>query len=84
MIFDEFSDLPLSKQRKWQLRKMRAGKCSKCGAPLATAKYCLHHAVQNREYVRKKYGFKRRQLSFALTYQLEEKARKKKAGPSKS
>ena len=31
-ISDEFSNLPVSRQRKWQLRKARDLKCMLCGA----------------------------------------------------
>ena len=78
-IVDEFSALPVSKQRKWQLRKLTAGKCLRCGAPLATATHCLKHAIKRREHERKKRGFTRRRLLYAISYQLEEKARRKKA-----
>ena len=77
-VVDEFSALPVSRQRKWQLRKLRAGKCVRCGAPLATSKFCLRHAVKSREKARKKLGFTRRRLVYAISYQLEEKARRKK------
>lgn len=30
-IKDEFTDLKVSRQRKWQLRKERDGKCRRCG-----------------------------------------------------
>ena len=45
-ICDEFSDLPVSRQRKWQLRQSKRGLCSICGAPKAkwSATYCaVHH-----------------------------------------
>jgi hypothetical protein len=32
-IQDEFTDLPLSRQRKWQLRKQKQKLCTVCGAP---------------------------------------------------
>ena len=30
---DQFSDLPISRQRKWQLRQAAAGRCIKCPLP---------------------------------------------------
>src|SRR6266566_2476730 len=48
-IIDEFTDLPISRQRKKQLRWMKNGRCETCGAPAATAHQCLRHAIQDRE-----------------------------------
>lgn len=31
---DEFTDLPVSRQRKWQMRMLKEGKCSICAKPL--------------------------------------------------
>ena len=31
VIQDEFSALPISRQRKWQLRQVRDGNCKRCG-----------------------------------------------------
>lgn len=37
-IIDQFTDLDISRKRKWQKRKLAAGLCSKCGAePLINA-----------------------------------------------
>jgi hypothetical protein len=49
-IIDEFqgklgvSGKPLSRQRLWQLRKKKEGKCIICGAKRATANHCRKHA----------------------------------------
>jgi hypothetical protein len=42
-IQDEFTDLPVSRQRKKQLRWKRDGKCVLCGRPLFTTQYCKEH-----------------------------------------
>lgn len=43
LIRDQFTDLPVSRQRRWQLRKMAAGKCLVCGRPKINAKFCRMH-----------------------------------------
>src|SRR5258705_368124 len=48
-IKDEFTDLPISRQRKKQLRWIKEGCCPLCGAPVTTDYHCLRHAVKNRE-----------------------------------
>lgn len=41
-IVDAFTDLPVSRQRKWQLRRQAAGLCEKCGQPsIPDAAQCL-------------------------------------------
>lgn len=64
-ITDEFSDLKVSRQRKWQLRREKAGLCRICGQPavqiLRGAKVrCLTHAIAQRELFRARAGSKRR------------------------
>lgn len=68
-INDRFTKLKLSKQRKWQLRRLKKGMCILCGEPLATATYCLKHAVATREASRKRRGSKKKYQS--LTRRLE-------------
>jgi hypothetical protein len=75
-IIDEFTDLPISRQQKWQLRRAKEGRCVICGEPKATAWHCLKHAIANREWARKYSGSVRRNKT--LTYKLASKARKKK------
>ena len=70
-IIDEFSDLPVARQRKTQLRYKRDGKCVVCGQPVVTKTYCLKHALGARERERKRMGFKRRIRS--LTDRIGEK-----------
>lgn len=45
LIQDEFTALPVSRQRKWQLRKHLEGRCVVCAA-VASGKLCDTHAVK--------------------------------------
>jgi hypothetical protein len=84
-IQDEFTDLKISRQRKYQLRMQRDGRCTECGEPALEGARCLKHLVKARERQRKKRGLQRRYyntLSYRLAEQLKAQA-KKKAGPSK-
>jgi len=76
-IEDEFKDLPISRQRKYQLRMQRDKRCTECGAPALQASRCLEHLVKARERQRQKRGLKRRYYN-TRSYQLE--ARFGKAG----
>ena len=52
-IHDEFTNLKISRQRKWQLRReQRDGRCllAGCAAPVAAYGKCLTHAVETRDY----------------------------------
>lgn len=69
-IEDEFSDLPMSRQRKYQLRMKKQGWCTLCGEPAATAAYCLLHAIKSRERNRAGMKSQRRYLA-AQSYQLQ-------------
>jgi len=73
-IFDEFTDLPVSREYKRQLRAKRDGRCiaSGCHKPLATAFHCLKHAIQKRECERVRKGCRRRNKS--KTYLLARRA----------
>ena len=51
-ILDEFTDLPISHQRKCQLRYHRDGKCCICGKPLFSANRCEKHHKDNYERIR--------------------------------
>ena len=55
---DEFSHLPISRQRKWQLRQIAAGGCDICGKPVVSGHKCLRHMVMARETAHRKNGFK--------------------------
>ena len=66
-LVDEFSALPISRQRRWQLRQEKAGKCITCGKPSVKHQRCELHAkvaiIKLRENQRKRLGYKRRNLS---------------------
>ena len=55
---DEFTFLPISRQRKWQLRQMAQGGCVLCGQPVVSGHKCLRHMIQSREATARKHGFK--------------------------
>lgn len=69
-IQDEFTYLPISRQRKYQLRMQREKRCTECGRPAIQGSRCLKHLVKARERQRKKRGLKRRYLN-TLSYRLE-------------
>jgi hypothetical protein len=73
-IKDEFTDLPVSRQRKFQLRMGRDKRCHICGEPLVVGTRCLKHLLRERERERKRLGSKRRYAN-ALSYRLEAKAK---------
>jgi hypothetical protein len=86
-IHDEFTNLPISRQRKYQLRMQRDRRCTECGAPAVEGSRCLKHMVRIRERQRKARGLKRRYKN-TLSYRLEDQAgrantmgRKKGVGP---
>jgi hypothetical protein len=70
LIKDEFTRLPISRQRKYQLRMKRDRRCTECGAPTAKGSRCVKHLVKARERQRKKYGLRRRYRN-TLSYQLQ-------------
>lgn len=64
-IIDELSGLPISRQRRYQLRKHRDRKCIRCGKPAANQGYFCEthrqvHNVLTRELQRRRLDFKRR------------------------
>ena len=69
-IEDEFSQLPVSRQRKYQLRRQHNGRCIICGEPAVTAAHCLFHAIKYREQRRAKLSVRRRSFG-ARTYGLQ-------------
>lgn len=69
-IIDEFTNLPVSRQRKYQLRMQRDKRCTECGEPAAEGSRCLKHLVKARERQRKKRGLKRRYYN-TLSYKLQ-------------
>jgi len=42
-IEDQFTGLAVSRQRRWQLRKLASGKCIVCGRRRINAKFCRVH-----------------------------------------
>jgi hypothetical protein len=69
-IIDEFTHLPISRQRKYQLRMQRDKRCTECGAPAAEGSRCVKHLVKARERQRRKRGLKRRYYN-TLSYKLQ-------------
>jgi len=69
-IQDEFTKLPISRQRKYQLRMRRDQRCTECGEPALVGSRCLKHLVRARERQRKKRGLKRRYYN-TLSYTLQ-------------
>ena len=72
-IEDEFTHLPISRQRKYQLRRKRDHLCTECGEPATEASRCLKHLVEARERQRDLRGLKRRYYG-TLSYKLEASA----------
>jgi hypothetical protein len=83
-IEDEFTYLPVSRQRKYQLRMQRDQRCTECGEQAVQGSRCLKHLVKARERQRKKRGLKRRYYG-TLSYKLQEsiKGEPAKAGSAK-
>jgi hypothetical protein len=75
-IQDEFSERSdVSRQRRWQLRKVRSGLCQICGFPAVTAFHCEQHRraanLVQRERQRSVFGRTKRYLG-AESYSYEE------------
>lgn len=77
-IQDEFTELPISRQRKYQLRMQRDNRCTECGAEAVQASRCLKHLVLARERQRTKHGLKTRYQN-TLSYRLEALAARQQA-----
>ena len=75
IISDEFTDLPMSRQRKYQMRMQRDKRCTECGEPASQGSRCLKHLVKVREQQRKKHGLKRRYKG-TMSYRLQAEAKK--------
>src|SRR4030095_5180824 len=69
-IQDEFSNLPISRQRKYQLRMQRDQRCTECGEPAVLASRCLKHLVKARERQRQNRGLTKRYYG-TISYRLE-------------
>ena len=72
LIEDELTHLPVSRQRRYQLRKKRDHCCAQCGEPVAPGSraLCLEHLIRARENQRRKLRLRRR-YSNALSYNLK-------------
>lgn len=71
-IKDEFADLPISQQRKWQLRMRKQSRCVICGKPAVYSsfwceKHFEDHSRREKERIRKV-----RHPEKNLDYQIEE------------
>jgi|ERR1035438_977761 hypothetical protein len=71
IIKDEFTGLPVSPQRIYQLRMKRDGRCVVCGEPRVGSSFCLKHMVQKREGARR-IGQAKRRSRGARSYRLEQ------------
>ncbi len=72
-IQDEFTHLPISRQRKYQMRMKRDKRCTECGAPATEGSRCLKHLIEARERERERRGLKRRY--FTMSYRLQGRQR---------
>lgn len=70
-VVDEFAHLPISPQRRYQLRRRRDNGCSECGEPAIMGTRCLKHLVKARERQRRKCGLKRRYFN-TVSYKLQQ------------
>ena len=72
LIEDELTHLPVSRQRKYQLRMKRDRRCAQCGEPAAPGSraLCLAHLIRAREKQRRRLRLKRR-YGNALSYNLK-------------
>jgi len=69
-IIDEFTHLPISRQRKYQMRRQRDKRCTECGDSATHGSRCLKHLIKARERQRKKRGLRRRYYN-TLSYKLQ-------------
>ncbi len=77
-IKDEFTNLKISRQWRYQLRMRRDRRCIICGEPVVRGLMCLEHMVKARERQRKRLGLKRRHRN-AFSYRLEKAVRQQRA-----
>jgi hypothetical protein len=81
-IEDEFTDLKMSRQRKYQRRMRRDGRCVVCGEKAAGSYLCLKHLVAERERRRRKLGSTRRLMgtkSYRLEKQFARRAKRRRS-----
>jgi hypothetical protein len=79
-IQDEFTRLPISKQRKYQLRRQRDLRCTMCGEPATQGSRCLKHLIAERERQRA-YRRSRRRYYGTLSYRLQTLAKSEAVRP---
>ncbi len=54
-IEDEFTSLKVSRGRKWQLRRVKAGLCTRCNNPVAPGQeLCVKHKIEQALAYRKR------------------------------
>jgi hypothetical protein len=73
IVHDEFEYMPISRQRRYQLRHKRDGLCALCPARAVMNVFCLKHWIPARERQRKALSCVHRNLG-ARSYQLENAA----------
>lgn len=56
LIQDEFTSMRISRQRRYQLRREKAGLCRLCGLPISASGYCAEHLEKQRMLCRKTKG----------------------------
>jgi hypothetical protein len=66
----------MTRQQAYQMRHHQAGLCRLCSKEAVTASHCLEHAVQVREWQRRRTGNVRRNRR-SKTYRLERKRNEK-------
>jgi hypothetical protein len=69
-IIDRYTNLPVSRQRKYQLRMKARKRCIICGEPAVRTTYCLYHMIKYRELARARVHAQRRNYG-ARSYQIE-------------
>ncbi len=70
-IIDEFTNAPVTRQRKQQLRRKKRGICQKCDDRVwkgVSTVLCKKHTIKHRDIAHVKRGCKRRYLK-ARSYQ---------------
>lgn len=69
-VQDEFTDLNISSQRRYQLRNRKNGRCIQCGDPLKTKNHCEKHAATSTDIAKKYY--QKKALNMKSIYKIEE------------
>jgi hypothetical protein len=54
-IIDEFTNLKVSRQRRWQLRHVKKGLCAKCGKPSISGGLCIYHRIKEAKKDRRRH-----------------------------